>query len=94
MSQGRRCLTQHIASLAGQTLSDPAHSLSGRSDTPVRPAGWLAHTLSDPVHNLSDPTKTCQIVTVPRKVDACAILPQPSFGDPRGLESKSRWGIP
>ena len=27
-----------------------------------------------------------EIVTVPGKVDACAILPQPSFGDPRGLD--------
>ena len=36
MSWGRRCLTQQTASLARQTLSDPAHSLSGRSDN--RPA--------------------------------------------------------
>ena len=40
------------------------------------------------------PLKHLQIVTVPGKVDACAILLQPSFGDPRGLDRLDRSGIP
>ena len=35
---------------------------------------------------VSNSAKARQIVTVPGKVVACPILPQPSFGDPRGLD--------
>ena len=71
----RHCLTRRTASLPGQTLSDPADSLSGRADNvwPGRQCltrhtaslaspTHLAGHLSDPAHNLSDPAKTRHIV--------------------------------
>ena len=75
MCRGRHCLTRQTASLAGQTLSDPADSLSGQADNVWPGRQCLAwHTvslagqthpagrLSDPAHNLSDPASTRQIV--------------------------------
>ena len=70
MSPGRHCLTRQTASLPGQTLSHPAHSLSAWSDivSPGRQPLWpgrhclAEQTMSDPAHNLSDPANTRQIV--------------------------------
>ena len=71
MSQDRHCLTW-------DTLSDPAHSLSGSSDTwPAgQPAVRPTTTSMDGCVWPYKPLKRRQIVTVVWNVDACTILPQ------------------
>ena len=59
MCRGRHCLTRQTASLPGQTLSHPAHSLSARSDivSPDRQPLWPGrHCLTQHTASLASQT--------------------------------------
>ena len=68
-------------------------------------AGWHAEWQATPIRRgrvaagcvcVCDPTtpQTPSNSAVSWNVDACTILRQPSFGDPRGLDRLDRSGIP
>ena len=92
----RHCLTRQTASLAGQTLSHLADSLSGRADNvwPGRQClAWHTASLAGQTHpagrpsdlaahNLSDPAKTRQIVRCLRMLTHARSYLNPSTPQP------------
>ena len=76
----RHCLTRQTASLAGQTMSDPAHNLSEPANTRqiVRCLRMLTHARS-----YLNPRGSLRVRSIDR-------LDRQSIGDPLGLDRSTR----
>ena len=91
----KQCLTRRTASLPGQTLSDPADSLSGRADN-VWPGRHCLTQHTASLAGQTHPAKTRQVVrclgmlTHARScLNPPSGIPWGSIGDPLGLDRGS-----